>query len=611
MAFPVNPSVSDGIPSSFVAFSHYRPRQSVMAIPVVLMQVSSLLDGAILSKSSHLKEECGVSMEGRVDGRFNVMEGRLETVEIMEIAVDRMKVQTWAISQDLQEIIRMLGGRGHNQDDQNWDRREEEEGERGDGHHEVQHNGKKRVDLPVFEGFDPMGFWELGGDRGKKKCAKHTVAWREKAKAKNRSWEGLKGRWCGDLENGIGAQPLKGIRLNIVRELQEPLRNQELMAAMPIARDGEELHGGAKTGGGGMGRNLTNWSRLSGAVSWVEPSGSVCKEVIQASGLRRQSLITEGEIMGIYPTQSLRKVGRKGIVSDHQCPERSLRMLIMAEDEKEDGAAAETKLAQMQIEHFAGASHTVVGKGQVEELGLPMEDTPPYQVCLGDEQRNKTNPSRTVSIEAVENHMPQVIVIDEIGTKHEAMAASTIAQRGIQLVATARGITIENVIMNLSLEMLVGGIESMTLGDEEANRRGVQKTDAPTHIISQQLEFIRKYQLEIRRISGELGVHLCILPSHYETNDVKSSETFGFESELNELASNGQVNGSFGTLDRLPLLPEEALLGCVSSAGSSSGFPSYDQSISQCHGLKLHCSNLENKVVLQRGVMIGYRGIGA
>ncbi|KAI7734563.1 hypothetical protein M8C21_023734, partial [Ambrosia artemisiifolia] len=81
-----------------------------------------------------------------------------------------------------------------------------------------------------------------------------------------------------------------------------------------------------------------------------------------------------------------------------------------------------------------------------------------------------------VLIEAVENHMPQVIVIDEIGTKLEAAAASTIAQRGIQLVATAHGITIENLVQNPSLDMLVGGIQSVTLGDEEANRRGVQKS---------------------------------------------------------------------------------------------------------------------------------------
>ncbi|XP_031500457.1 protein SEEDLING PLASTID DEVELOPMENT 1 isoform X1 [Nymphaea colorata] len=81
-----------------------------------------------------------------------------------------------------------------------------------------------------------------------------------------------------------------------------------------------------------------------------------------------------------------------------------------------------------------------------------------------------------VLIEAVENHMPQVIVIDEIGTKLEALAASTIAQRGIQLVATAHGVTFENLVMNPSLDILVGGIQSVTLGDEEATRRGVQKS---------------------------------------------------------------------------------------------------------------------------------------
>ncbi|KAK4373953.1 hypothetical protein RND71_004630 [Anisodus tanguticus] len=81
-----------------------------------------------------------------------------------------------------------------------------------------------------------------------------------------------------------------------------------------------------------------------------------------------------------------------------------------------------------------------------------------------------------VLIEAVENHMPQVIVIDEIGTELEAMAASTIAQRGIQLVATAHGVTIDNLVINPALEMLVGGVQSVTLGDEEASRRGVQES---------------------------------------------------------------------------------------------------------------------------------------
>ena len=62
-------------------------------------------------------------------------------------------------------------------------------------------------------------------------------------------------------------------------------------------------------------------------------------------------------------------------------------------------------------------------------------------------------------IEAVENHMPEVIVIDEIGTELEAIAASTIAQRGVQLVGTAHGVTIESIIKNPCLQMLVGGIE--------------------------------------------------------------------------------------------------------------------------------------------------------
>ncbi|XP_057856494.2 protein SEEDLING PLASTID DEVELOPMENT 1 isoform X2 [Cryptomeria japonica] len=86
------------------------------------------------------------------------------------------------------------------------------------------------------------------------------------------------------------------------------------------------------------------------------------------------------------------------------------------------------------------------------------------------------NMQHKVMIEAVENHMPETIVIDEIGTELEALAASTIAQRGIQLVGTAHGVTIENLIKNPSLEILVGGIQSVTLGDEEALRRGVQKT---------------------------------------------------------------------------------------------------------------------------------------
>ena len=81
-----------------------------------------------------------------------------------------------------------------------------------------------------------------------------------------------------------------------------------------------------------------------------------------------------------------------------------------------------------------------------------------------------------VMIEAVENHMPEVIVIDEIGTELEAGAARTIAERGVQLVGTAHGNTLDNLMLNPTLSDLVGGIQSVTLGDEEARRRGTQKT---------------------------------------------------------------------------------------------------------------------------------------
>jgi stage III sporulation protein SpoIIIAA len=81
-----------------------------------------------------------------------------------------------------------------------------------------------------------------------------------------------------------------------------------------------------------------------------------------------------------------------------------------------------------------------------------------------------------VMIEAVENHMPEVIVIDEIGRELEALAARTIAERGVQLVGTAHGNTLDNLMQNPTLCDLIGGIQAVTLSDEEARRRGTQKT---------------------------------------------------------------------------------------------------------------------------------------
>ena len=89
--------------------------------------------------------------------------------------------------------------------------------------------------------------------------------------------------------------------------------------------------------------------------------------------------------------------------------------------------------------------------------------------------RNPQN-QHQVMIEAVENHMPEIIIIDEIGTELEATAARTIAERGVQLVGTAHGSALDNLIKNPTLTDLIGGIQYVTLGDEEARRRGSSKS---------------------------------------------------------------------------------------------------------------------------------------
>jgi stage III sporulation protein SpoIIIAA len=112
-------------------------------------------------------------------------------------------------------------------------------------------------------------------------------------------------------------------------------------------------------------------------------------------------------------------------------------------------------------------SNEIAGDGDIPHPGIGRARR--LQVPSPEQQH-------AVMIEAVENHMPQVIVIDEIGTAAEAMAARTIAERGVQLIATAHGNTLENLLQNPTLSDLVGGIHAVTLSDEEARRRGTQKT---------------------------------------------------------------------------------------------------------------------------------------
>jgi hypothetical protein len=112
-------------------------------------------------------------------------------------------------------------------------------------------------------------------------------------------------------------------------------------------------------------------------------------------------------------------------------------------------------------------SNEIGGDGDIPHPGIGLARR--MQVASPDRQH-------AVMIEAVENHMPEVIVIDEIGTEAEAAAARTIAERGVQLVATAHGHSLDNLLTNPTLSDLIGGIQAVTLGDEEARRRRTQKT---------------------------------------------------------------------------------------------------------------------------------------
>ncbi|MGB9695601.1 MAG: AAA family ATPase, partial [Caldisericaceae bacterium] len=112
-------------------------------------------------------------------------------------------------------------------------------------------------------------------------------------------------------------------------------------------------------------------------------------------------------------------------------------------------------------------SNEIGGDGDIPHPGIGSSRR--MQVPFGRAQED-------VMIEAVENHFPEVIIIDEIGRTEEAKACRTIAERGVRLIATAHGISIENLMVNPTLQDLIGGIAPVTLSDEEAIRRGTQKT---------------------------------------------------------------------------------------------------------------------------------------
>jgi stage III sporulation protein SpoIIIAA len=143
------------------------------------------------------------------------------------------------------------------------------------------------------------------------------------------------------------------------------------------------------------------------------------------------------------------------------------------------------------------SSNEIAGDGDVPHPAIGRARR--MQVSHPSEQHN-------VMIEAVENHTPEVIVIDEIGTEQESSAARTIAERGVQLIGTAHGNALDNLLKNPTLVDLIGGIQTVTLGDDEARRRGTQKTvleraAQPTFDIC--VEILDRQTLAVHRNVGE------------------------------------------------------------------------------------------------------------
>ncbi len=142
-------------------------------------------------------------------------------------------------------------------------------------------------------------------------------------------------------------------------------------------------------------------------------------------------------------------------------------------------------------------SNEIAGDGDIPHPGIGSARR--MQVAHPDQQHR-------VMIEAVENHMPEVIIVDEIGTTAETAAARTIAERGVQLIGTAHGTTLENLVLNPTLADLVGGVQTVTLSDEEARARGTQKTVSercgpPT--FDAVVEIVDRERLLIHRDTGQ------------------------------------------------------------------------------------------------------------
>ena len=249
-----------------------------------------------------------------------------------------------------------------------------------------------------------------------------------------------------------GLEPLDGL-LEIILDLGRP----------PQARffDREEA----------MGQQDTTEDEINSVVSQLSPFGGdnragIERTLHRIAGMRNRN----GKVIGLTCRVGRAVFGTSKIIEDLVLSGKSILML------GRPGVGKTTMLrevARVLADHahkrvvIVDTSNEIAGDGDVPHPGIGKARR--MQVGAPSQQH-------AVMIEAVENHMPEVIVIDEMGTEAEAAAARTIAERGVQLVATAHGNSLDNLLMNPTLADLVGGVQTVTLGDEEARRRGTRKS---------------------------------------------------------------------------------------------------------------------------------------
>jgi stage III sporulation protein SpoIIIAA len=262
-------------------------------------------------------------------------------------------------------------------------------------------------------------------------------------------------------------------------------------------------------------------------------------------------------------------------------------------------------------------SNEIAGDSDVPNAGIGRARR--MQVSRSEDQHN-------VMIEAVENHMPEVIIVDEIGTELEALATRTIAERGVQLVGTAHGNSISSLIKNPTLSDLLGGIQAVTLSDDEARRRGTQKSvlerkAVPTFQIA--IEINQKncwiihekvdesvdmllhgqqpnLQFRFLGIDGKINIDY----THIANSSVSFfKKSYQFSNSLVELAPISQRNSFTTAQEKSQLLKQANQNSDVKSAQDTKNIPLYIYSFSLSnHKLEKLCKSFGINIILTKEI---------